>query len=364
MRKSSDQNMQRPVFLGAEERHFVKDGLGSAMESWEDGARTDMAPGTFEWWYFEAHADDGTLIIIIFFTKPMIKIDGPPAPFVNVRIITPEGKTHRVEAACDANAFEAERERCRVAVGVNRATGDLAGYNLRIDIDTVRCDLAFTPLAPAWRPGTGKIYFGRAEDRYFGWVVPMPSGTVTGSLEIAGDPRSVKGSGYHDHNWGTIPMTEAWNSWWWSRARVGDFTVLAAELATTPAFGSDNLYLLMVANGSRLYFDDSSRISLVCNDFTRERESKKNMPGSLTFLYKHGGTSLSLSLRRQQELFKHSFLRKLPIWKKMAARMAGIDPWYFRFRGGAGLSLTHQGKTFSEEGSAIFERMCFGPDIS
>ena len=363
VRRSFERPIQRPVFVGDEERHFAKDGLSNTMSSWEDGARTDMSPGTFEWWYFEAHADDGTLIIIIFFSKPMIKVDGPPAPFVNVRIIMPDGKTHRVESSCDAGTFVAAHDRCCITVGANQVIGSLAGYHLHIDIDSVHCDLSFTPLAPPWRPGTGKLYFGPAEDRYFGWVVPMPSGSAVGQLEIAGKRRSIKGSGYHDHNWGTIALTKAWNSWWWSRARVGDFTVLAAELTTTPAFGSNKIHLLMVANGDRLYFDDSSRTSLVCKDLVHEPESRKNMPRALTFFYEHEGTSLFLSLRQEQELFRHNFLRKVPAWKKIAARLAGIDPWYYRFRGKASLHLTHQGISVIEEGTTIFERMCFGPDI-
>ena len=29
------------------------------IKAWEDGARTDDRPGTYEWWYFDAHLDDG-----------------------------------------------------------------------------------------------------------------------------------------------------------------------------------------------------------------------------------------------------------------------------------------------------------------
>ena len=31
----------------------------TTVAQWEDGARTDDRPGTYEWWYFDAHLDDG-----------------------------------------------------------------------------------------------------------------------------------------------------------------------------------------------------------------------------------------------------------------------------------------------------------------
>ena len=35
-----------------------------------------------------------------------------------------------------------------------------------------------------------------------GYVVPVMSGTLTGSLSIGGERRTLVGTGYHDHNWG------------------------------------------------------------------------------------------------------------------------------------------------------------------
>jgi hypothetical protein len=31
----------------------------TSIAPWEDGARTDNSAGTYEWWYFDAHLDDG-----------------------------------------------------------------------------------------------------------------------------------------------------------------------------------------------------------------------------------------------------------------------------------------------------------------
>src|SRR5271170_5917739 len=43
---------------------------------WEDGARTDGGRGSFEWWYFDAHLDDGAALVVMFmdkdFTEPRL----------------------------------------------------------------------------------------------------------------------------------------------------------------------------------------------------------------------------------------------------------------------------------------------------
>jgi transposase-like protein len=35
------------------------------IKPWEDGARTDDRPGSYEWWYFDAHLVDGTKLVVV-----------------------------------------------------------------------------------------------------------------------------------------------------------------------------------------------------------------------------------------------------------------------------------------------------------
>jgi hypothetical protein len=39
------------------------------IKPWEDAARTDDRPGTYEWWYFDAHLDDGSTLVVVFMDK-------------------------------------------------------------------------------------------------------------------------------------------------------------------------------------------------------------------------------------------------------------------------------------------------------
>ena len=38
----------------------------NAPEKWEDGMRSTGGKGTYEWWYFDAHLEDGSILVIVF----------------------------------------------------------------------------------------------------------------------------------------------------------------------------------------------------------------------------------------------------------------------------------------------------------
>src|SRR5437588_10372237 len=58
---------------------------------WEDGARTDGGPGTWEWWYFDANLDDGAKLVVVFSTKSFTDIERPLAPTIRIDLDLPDG---------------------------------------------------------------------------------------------------------------------------------------------------------------------------------------------------------------------------------------------------------------------------------
>ena len=38
---------------------------------WEDGLRTDGKAGSYEWWYFDTKLEDGSSLVIVFYSFPM-----------------------------------------------------------------------------------------------------------------------------------------------------------------------------------------------------------------------------------------------------------------------------------------------------
>ena len=50
--------------------HYEKMGLKKdEVALWEDGSRVDGSKGCYEWWYYDSHYPDGTVLVIFFFQK-------------------------------------------------------------------------------------------------------------------------------------------------------------------------------------------------------------------------------------------------------------------------------------------------------
>jgi hypothetical protein len=94
------------------------------VAAWEDGVRTDTKPGSYEWWYFDAHVDDGSTLVIIFYTKNPLTPDHPLEPYVTVHLEQPGTEALSFECHASAQQFAAENDCCDVLIAENRFRGD------------------------------------------------------------------------------------------------------------------------------------------------------------------------------------------------------------------------------------------------
>ena len=82
--------MVKPIFRTSEEE-LSRMGITDKIELSEDGLRTDPVRGFFEWWYFDAHMDDGSTVVIVYLTKSLMDYNGPMEPGVLITITRPDG---------------------------------------------------------------------------------------------------------------------------------------------------------------------------------------------------------------------------------------------------------------------------------
>lgn len=89
------------------------------------------------------------------------------------------------------------------------------------------------------------------ESNCFAWLPAVPHGEVRGRLTIERESEEVVGAGYHDHNWGFPGPKELMHHWFWGRAHIGSYTIIAAQLSAQAAYGNADIPILMIAeNGS------------------------------------------------------------------------------------------------------------------
>jgi hypothetical protein len=140
-----------PARLATSQADYSRLGINPhQIEQWEDGLRTDGSKDTYEWWYFDAHLDDGAKLVIDFLTKPLADVGQPLTPCVRFTLDQADGTQVQRIALVPAAAFAARQDRCDVRIGPNTFTGDLHTYQIHLAIADVEADITLTGTVPAW----------------------------------------------------------------------------------------------------------------------------------------------------------------------------------------------------------------------
>ncbi len=332
------------------------EGLTETVEPWEDGLRADTGPGTFEWWYFDAHFDDGSTAVIVFATKPILERDGPLKPNVSLTITRPDGSKTAQFPLYPPEEFSAATDHCDVRIGSNHAQGDLHRYQVQVELDGLGADLVFEGRVPPWRPGAGKLYFGD-QGQYFAWLPSIPHGNVSGTLTYDGQTRSVQGTGYHDHNWGNVGLHQVMDHWYWGRAHIDGYTLIFVEQIAAKKYGNAKIPVFMLANSQEIIADQGSLLTMQAGKFVRHPQGQR-YPLEVDFNWRSDSGSVHISLRKPGIIEAVSLLLIFPFWKRAIARLFA-NPYYFRFNTTMELSIDLPGHQLRTSGPALYEIMLF-----
>jgi predicted secreted hydrolase len=337
-----------------------REGLNpDAVEPWEDGYRTAQQDNTFEWWYFDAQFDDGSTCVITFNTKPNTKPAGPLLPSVLIISRSAEGARKSSTWTGEPADLESSVEGCNVRIGPSWVKGDLTTYELHAEVEGMAADLRIKRVGPSWRPGAAITYLDPGKKKFFAWVVPVPYGTVEGELEVDGKRRPVKGTVYHDHNWGNFMLAQMLDHWYWGRAHVGDFSIIFAQLTTAGilGFGVVKLHTFFLASGDEILTDDGLPLHLVTGDF-REGPNGRSYPSTLDFRWEAEEGTVSMTIRNPKLIESIDTLEDYAAWARPLVHVV-MNPWYYDFEADLELNVDLKGVKAHEEGRVIYEQMLF-----
>src|SRR5215207_3636265 len=180
--------------IGSSAADYARFGLdATGVAPWEDAARTDNRVGTYEWWYFDAHLDDGSKLVVIFMNKDLATPNRPLSPILRLNLDLPDGRSYQKVVPYPPKAWSAAGDRADVRLGTNRFAGDLHEYHIQAATEEVSVDLTLTGQIRPWRPATGHMLFGPERDLEFACLPSVPQGTVTGSCTVDGATRQASG---------------------------------------------------------------------------------------------------------------------------------------------------------------------------
>lgn len=337
---------------------------GNIPELWEDGIRTDGVKGTYEWWYFDAHLDDGSTIVIVFYTKPFTQIKKGLIPFISINIDRPDGTSIKKAHYEKVKNFSASDKTCDVQIGDNYFKGNLKEYNIHFKDEELTIDVKMHRTTESWRPKTGHFIYGNS-GKEFAWLVPVPKGKTEITYSYKGKIYNLRGSCYHDHNFGNANMAEVINHWYWSRSELGPYTIIAAELISVKKYNSEPIIVYCLAKDGKTIADNGNKVKLFRTYGKMQEAGKRPVSNELKFIFEDAGTKYEYSLLQENFLMAvkiYDALFSNKIKRKLAAIISGLNPAYYRMTGKAKLKIyKNDCKTEEYTGNkAIWELMYFG----
>jgi hypothetical protein len=327
----------------------------------EDGARTDGRRGTYEWWYFDAHLNDGAKLVVIFMTKDLSTPGKPLAPMIRLNLDLPDGTSKSFIRSYPADSFSAASESAAVRIAGNTFVGDLSHYEIDVEIDDVRVSVSLDATIRPWRPDTGYLVFGDKRDREFSWLPAVPEGKVAGFYEVDGVRTEASGVGYHDHNWGNVGMTTIINDWYWARGQAGPYSVIASYITSHEKYGFEEIPIFMLARDGKIVADRAKFVRFRASGAYIDPKTKKPVANVTKYFYDDGVDRYVVTFAKRRDLVAATFVEQMTGWRKLAAQFIRFDGAYLRFVGDLTVERWSAGslvETFSDE--AIWEIMYFG----
>jgi hypothetical protein len=179
-------------------------------------------------------------------------------------------------------------------------SGNLTDYTLHLAIDNVIADISLHGTTPAWRPKTGYIIARNAlgiENNYV-WLVAVPAGTVTATLNIGGTIQNLTGVGYHDHDWGNINISNLYHHWYWGRAKLGSYDVDTSYLVSTSTYNYSKIPLFLLTKNGAKVVDDNSKVTFTMSNIVTDPTTDKPVANDTAYEYNDGTNHYLISFHR------------------------------------------------------------------
>ena len=246
----------------------------------DDAFHGQPPPHAFEWWYFDAIFDNGYSMVTSWHIGEMGTAN-PESRAVMFTIYDPDGKKTDARVEFPISAVFASTETCDVKMGDNHLHGEFPKWEIHFRSGDIGGDLSFENLTQGLRtPPDGVFYIGREPPMYIGWAIGQPRARVTGKLILAGEEIPVSGLGYHDHNWGNVPIKKLYDHWYWGRLFLPNHTLLYSVGQTAESLGSRRICSLIVIKGEEL-LKWSSHIEAEPSDLVMDEETEAKYPRKL-----------------------------------------------------------------------------------
>lgn len=349
--------------IASSDADYARLGLArKEIKPWEDGARTDDRPGSYEWWYFDAHLDDGTKLVVVFMDKDLATPKKPLEPTIRLNLDLADGRSFEKIVSFDPATWSSAKDHADVRIGDNRFTGDLHAYRINATVDDIAVDVTLEGEVPPWRPETGYMLFGKERKREFSWLPSVAQGKVTARYSIGDERHETTGTGYHDHNWGNVGLIEIIHDWYWARGQAGPYSVIASYITAHEKYDYAAIPIFMLAKDGVLIGDDPSQLTFETLGTFTDSVTRKPVANITRYTYGTDDERYVVTFTRHRDLSRNRMIEALHGVKRVAAELLRFDGAYLRFSGEIRVEHYQDGEIIDQyvTEDAIWELMYFG----
>ena len=298
-------------------------------DGWKTAGRDDM----FEWWYTDIVFDDGSKLCINFFTKQTVFLKGPLNPMVTFNLDMADGTHIALSKPYSADEFSAALDRPDVKIGNNTFRGDLKHYDIHLELGEVTADIQLDSASEPWKPHTGALLMGDRGEQ--GDVPAIPLGKGSGTIQTAeGRQIAVNGTCYHDHQWGTYTIATDYYRWYWGRAKLDDYNVIAAYMYTGKEFDYRPFSTFLIEKDGKVVADcNKGSIKVIENGLKIDEETQKPYHEEIIYDWTMDDERYVVSFRMQNIFYRRNNLVMIPEEYREELIKSGFRSFYLRFSG-------------------------------
>ncbi len=355
--------MKKHAWLGIKDEEYNLLGVERGKpQLWEDGLRTCGVKGSYEWWYFDSKLDDGSNLVIVFFTKPVADFNDGFNPYATFTLTYPDGKRLYSEIYEPIENARFTKGCCDVKIGNCTFKADMNNYHIHWDHDGIVSDVDLCDNVPSWRPQTGHIIFDWKN--IFAWLPSVPEGAVNAAVTHGGKSECFTGTGYHDHNWGNKLMFFLMHHWYWGRAKVGEYQVITSFITANKKHSYDEIPIFMLAKNGEIIADCPEKyLTYLEENIYFDYVTKKHVAGRLIYDYDDGVNHYKITYDREGDIERIGMETQVTKLQYAAVWLLGLRGSYHRMVGTVTLER-YEGNEVIEKikAPALWELMYFGKD--
>jgi hypothetical protein len=158
-----------------------------------------------------------------------------------------------------------------------------------------------------------------------------------------------------------MSMVELIHDWYWGRAKIGPYTVVASYITAMKKYGYDQQPLFLLAKGKEILAEDERKVTFSTDQVYIDRKTGKPVANITRYEYRDGAERYVVTFTREKTIVDDFLAEHLPWLKRTIAKLAGFDGAYLRFTGNVTLEHFVNDQSVEKiQDDAIWELMYFG----